>query len=1396
MSLADCIRKSGKALNTRDADAISSIADELESSGIPRLDAEKQAVEQHLGALESDIQAMLPTTLEQAAYQDGWLVYNEFKDRFLNNIDEDAYSEDVMESLDLFTPAQQNVLKAFDRAEWLGFEYPSQAISALMSGNHDLNAFDIPQGLKSAIGRLTNLALFQNPDQSSETPRGMIEILEGEHTIKLSEASDMSTFLHESMHLFVSMESIFARKYGVDKNQQAMLDHVGAKSFDELTVDQHETLAESFEVYLREGKAPSARLADAFNTFRSWLMQVYKNLRNLPNNKLDDELRGIFDRMLATEEAINEYAARPEYRELFRSKEQAGMTDAEWESYQENIKKRKNRATATISEKIIRQLRRRKTKEWSKEKAPLIKAEKERLSKLPVYQILSDTLVEPMDYASVKTLAKGDKKLMGKMIGRAKNGGIDPEVYAEGFGYKSAKQMMRDIAQTEALNLAADNAAEAQMVAKYGDILNDGSIESEVNNALHDEASAEILHAELKALNGSKSNVNRSLLRQGAKKIIGSMKQTEIKPDKYRRLEIKAALKAERATDEAERIKAKEQQIANHYLYNEATRVKADINKWAKYIDKARTKDYSTRQVDASHIGMMKLIANLYRNKPKGKTEAEIAERTRNDLRKVGEFYKGQEATLNTRVVISDPQLAKVLELMDEGRFNDFEFKYFNDLTADELQGVYLNLKNLRFSGGKVQSDKDMFTTAIAKVTNAVEYNGKKNRENRADVPIGKKTTDHIKGFFASLTNLRNKLRKLDGFDEYGANFEEIQLTVEDAHNRKIELTKELAEKYKEELTYLNEVAITRFGDETVDFVKTRTDPTTGKTTSENRSFTLHTEGRFMLALYWGTESSRKAVMDGMGITEKAAMDMMSYLTPSELRLVNSIWKLNEEMWSATSAAAIEHHGVAPPKLDPTPFVVNGVEMTGGHQTIYYDSIESDVTAFGDKDTKGYQTLIASEARSMKERVGSGGRKVYLSKDNITRAIDENIHYAAFRNPSVKIAAILNDKGYKNTVIKKHGEPFYKSYVKTIQNITHAKPDQDFSKGLAAFLKWTRRARTYSVLHYSIRNVVQQASALPIAMDEVGSKELVEAMVSFIPSDGRKNNLEFVNSKSKFMENRAQLVNREANEFIRQIAIGGKVDRALKTFTDHGFSMQTAVDSMLAYPTWLAKYNTAMMEHGNEKIAISQADTAVAESVGSGADIHLGEMFQSTNTQFIKAITQFGSWFNNYYQRVYRDTQGFGSAEHKAKIFSALVTLPLIVGVMNAVLTADMPEDDENVGAWIAEKYIGHMFGMIPVIRDGFSSMLGWRNESTINRAVSIPSDVMTLIGQVEDENVTPLKAVSKAIKITATGIPMSGSGQITRVLDYIDSDSQGKEDDDGAFLNTFKATVKGPTRN
>jgi hypothetical protein len=150
-------------------------------------------------------------------------------------------------------------------------------------------------------------AHFQQNDQS--LPKGRIVVnkaANGGTIVQLFQTADLSTMLHESAHLFVAdMVDLVQNGFGgpqAKADLEAMFKAAGHKGGIDtpMSRESEERLARLFEEYLREGRAPSVSLADAFANFRAWLTALYRALK-LTDAELTEEITGVFDRMLAAE---------------------------------------------------------------------------------------------------------------------------------------------------------------------------------------------------------------------------------------------------------------------------------------------------------------------------------------------------------------------------------------------------------------------------------------------------------------------------------------------------------------------------------------------------------------------------------------------------------------------------------------------------------------------------------------------------------------------------------------------------------------------------------------------------------------------------------------------------------------------------------------------------------------------------------------------------------------------------------------------------------------------------------------------------------------------------------------------------------------------------------------
>jgi hypothetical protein len=181
-----------------------------------------------------------------------------------------------------------------------------------------------------------------NGDTLHQKARG--EYSPAQKSIALLKDANLSTFQHELGHYFLDTLGHLAAQGDapaqVKADMATILKWGGVESLDswhEMSVDQqrelHEKFATGWETYLIKGQAPSLELRGVFARLRAWMISVYKSLKGAPGD-FTPEVRGVFDRMIASEDAIHQAELARNYMPLFDSPEKSGMTPEEWAAYQ------------------------------------------------------------------------------------------------------------------------------------------------------------------------------------------------------------------------------------------------------------------------------------------------------------------------------------------------------------------------------------------------------------------------------------------------------------------------------------------------------------------------------------------------------------------------------------------------------------------------------------------------------------------------------------------------------------------------------------------------------------------------------------------------------------------------------------------------------------------------------------------------------------------------------------------------------------------------------------------------------------------------------------------------------------------------------------------------------
>lgn len=219
-------------------------------------------------------------------------------------------------------------------------------------------AYDLSSGRFLRKGK----TFFQSTPKGA---RGAISFLpDGRTLIQLFERADLSTVLHESGYLFLEVLRQVATAENAPEalrhDWQTVLDWLGVPEGSAIGRDQHEQWARGFEAYLMEGKAPSLALQSVFDRFRAWLTRIYRTLKGL-NVELNDDIRRVFDRMLASDAEIETAEAASRFTPLLADPAGSGMTPAEHAAYLARAEKATAEAKRTLIARAMADIRRERT---------------------------------------------------------------------------------------------------------------------------------------------------------------------------------------------------------------------------------------------------------------------------------------------------------------------------------------------------------------------------------------------------------------------------------------------------------------------------------------------------------------------------------------------------------------------------------------------------------------------------------------------------------------------------------------------------------------------------------------------------------------------------------------------------------------------------------------------------------------------------------------------------------------------------------------------------------------------------------------------------------------------------------------------------------------------------
>jgi hypothetical protein len=155
--------------------------------------------------------------------------------------------------------------------------------------------------------------IFEQTALPNGPPRGRITFSTGGRpNIELFKSADASTYIHLMSHAWLEDLMRDAQDHAAPDDLKAdalsVLKWLGVKGAEDINTLHHDKFARGFETYVMERRPPSRQLAPLFVNYAEWLSRIYPTKRLLIA-PLTDDIRGVFDRLLATPEQITDWKA-------------------------------------------------------------------------------------------------------------------------------------------------------------------------------------------------------------------------------------------------------------------------------------------------------------------------------------------------------------------------------------------------------------------------------------------------------------------------------------------------------------------------------------------------------------------------------------------------------------------------------------------------------------------------------------------------------------------------------------------------------------------------------------------------------------------------------------------------------------------------------------------------------------------------------------------------------------------------------------------------------------------------------------------------------------------------------------------------------------------------------
>lgn len=1108
----------------------------------------------------------------------------------------------------------------------------------------------------ASAGSLVRPALSERVREQKQDRRGSISFGPNRQvTINLFERADLSTFIHESGHLFLEVLSDLGNEVAgvavearTEEQQQILADLATLKDWlaDEdhrgrgWSTKQHEQFARGFEAYLMEGRAPAIGLVEVFARVRAWLVGIYKQLRAL-DVELSDEVRAVFDRLVASDQAINDAEAAGRVTPLFSSRP-ADMSPEQWDLYRAHVSRASQQAREALDRRLLSEVQREQETQW-KERRDAIRTEVARQAhESPVYRALAamqrgthpdgaPLVAEPLESPALKL----SKRLIVERYGADRlrvlprpyvysaEGGLDPDVVAEMFGFDSGDHMLRELAGVLPMQRAIEQETDRRMIAEHGSLLLDGTIHEQARAAVANEERDAVIRAELRALNQLRRTVEPFVEQARAEgaAALGAERRERAYERRWLEAEskLRIAIAEGRKQEEIDALEAEVRNLRQKARGGPAT-IRAGIPPASVLRDVARARVRGTRiralvpetfwsaarraserateaaarqDFEAAIVAKQEELLNvaLYRESVRALEDVQARIKKARDL--------GKPAARARLAQAGDSYLDQVDGILDR-----YEFAPVPRQTLDRRARIERWVAALEGDGIPVDLPDEVLNDA-----RRINY-----REITVEELIG--ITDGLEQIL-HLARLKNRLLKHAEARELEAEATAIAASVRAHTNRRVRegardrrpaeerarLVSSFFGSHRKMSSLVREMdgfveggpmweavvrPINEAGNREADMFAAATRALSAlietafpgaakralytKRRIDAIGKSLSRMERIMVALNWGNEGNRDRIRRAEGWTDQQVAAILATLDARDLTFVEGVWSFLESYWPEIAAKQKRVTGLEPEKVEATPFTVGGRQMRGGYFPLKADerlsagaAAKLDLEAANLAKQAAFVSATTRRGHTIARVKRQGREKTRLDFGVIFEHVSQVIHDLSHHETLIDVGRILGHREVQKAILDTYGDQVYREIRDTVRDVAFG--DVPATSAFERLLTHARIGTTIVGLGWNFVTSALQPLGLFNSIERVGAKWVARGVGRWMRDTVHmESTIAFVHDRSLFMRNRGRTQQREINEVRNAVGVdtgrlSGWIDATLQGVSGGRVRRQAIADS-------------------------------------------------------------------------------------------------------------------------------------------------------------------------------------------------------------------------------------------